>query len=312
MVYRPKTEIALEQYDRAIRNGLTFDWLTFDEWYGAKPAFLAAMNQRRQKFVAEIHKGHMIWMKKPHVATRPYRKKGRRSRSTPRLASGTPKAQAVGKCFESRREFTRQPWTQWYVKDTQKGPKVVEVKHAIVYPKNDKGLPSPAHHLLVVRDVAAPEDVKFFLSNAPENTSMETLLKVAFSRWRVERCFEDEKKYVGLDHYEGRRYAGLLRHLIISAVSLLFLARVRQDLVERFPELTISQLYQATSAIVQSWWLSPADGERLINSTAYRLQYYQRRNAQARQSHSRTRTTKLEAAGIHIGAMKQCDWEDTS
>lgn len=312
MVYRPKTEIAWEEYDRAIRNGLTFDWLTFDEWYGAKPAFLAAMNQRRQKFVAEIHKGHMIWMKEPRVTTRPYRRKGRRSRSTPRLASGSPKAQAVGKCFESRREFTQQPWTKWYVKDTQKGPKVVEVKHAIVYPKNDKGLPSQAHHLLVVRDVGAPEEVKFFLSNAPENTSVETLLKVAFSRWRVERCFEDDKKYVGLDHYEGRRYPGLLRHLIISAVSLLFLARVRQDLGERFPELTISQVYQATSAIVQSWWLSPADGERLINSTAYRLQYYQRRNAQARHSHSRTRTTKLEAAGIPIAAMKPCDWEDTS
>ena len=39
MTYRPKTEIALELYDRARANGIHFAWLTFDEWYGGKPAF---------------------------------------------------------------------------------------------------------------------------------------------------------------------------------------------------------------------------------------------------------------------------------
>ena len=312
MVYRPKSEIALEQYDRAVANGVSFDWLTFDEWYGAKPAFLRALNKRHQKFVAEIHKGHMIWMQKPRLTNRPYRKNGKgRGRKTPRLVSGSPKAKPVGECVESRPEFTEQSWTRWYVKDTQKGPKVVEVKHAIIYPKNDEGLPSRAHHLLVVRDVRASGDTKFFLSNAPENTSVEMLLKVAVSRWRVERCFEDDKKYVGMDHFQGWRYPGLLRHLIISAVSLLFLSRARQELLESYPELTVSQVYQATSAIVQSWWLTPTDAERLIEATAYRLTYYQRRNAQARESHTRTRIAKLASIGIDVAAMKQCDW-DTS
>lgn len=312
MVYRPKSEIALEQYDRAVLNGVSFDWLTFDEWYGAKPAFLRALRQRGQKYVAEVHKGHMVWMQKPRTTNRPYRKKGRRSRKTPRLLSGSPKAQAVGMLFDNHPAFTKQAWKQFYVKDMQKGPKIVEVKHAIVYPQNDEGLPAPAHHLLVVRDVQSPDEIKFFLCNAPPNTSVETLLKVAFSRWRVERCFEDDKKYVGMDHYEGRRYSGLLRHLIISAVSLLFLARVRQNLLESYPELTVSQVYQATSAIVQSWWMTPADGERLINRTAYRLKYYQRRNAQARKCHTRTRIAKLQSLGIDVTNMKKCEWDDTS
>ena len=53
---------------------------------------------------------------------------------------------------------------------------------------------------------------------------------VAFSRWRVERCFEDEKGELGLDHYEGRKYRGLKRHMILTAVSHLFLAKVHQEL----------------------------------------------------------------------------------
>ena len=57
---------------------------------------------------------------------------------------------------------------------------------------------------------------------------VSTLLLVAFSRWRIERCFEDQKGEVGLDHYEGRRWLGLQRHLAITAVSYLFLARAHE------------------------------------------------------------------------------------
>jgi hypothetical protein len=72
--------------------------------------------------------------------------------------------------------------------------------------------------------------IKFFISNAPPETRLQHMLLVAFSRWRVERCFEDHKGEIGLDHYEGRLYLGLKRHLILSAVSYLFLARTRQRL----------------------------------------------------------------------------------
>ncbi len=81
----------------------------------------------------------------------------------------------------------------------------------------------------MARDVLDPEELKFFVSTAPPQTRVDALLLVALSRWRVERCFEDDKSEIGLDQSEGRRYLGLKRHLILSAVSFLFLARVRQD-----------------------------------------------------------------------------------
>ena len=45
----------------------------------------------------------------------------------------------------------------------------------------------------------------------------------------MERCFEDQKQEVGLDQWEGRRWLGLKRHLILTSVSYLFLARVRRE-----------------------------------------------------------------------------------
>jgi SRSO17 transposase len=70
MVYRPKWTIALELYDRAVANGLRFDWLTFDEGYGSKPELLRELSARSQKFVAEVPRNFMGWIQPPRVVSR--------------------------------------------------------------------------------------------------------------------------------------------------------------------------------------------------------------------------------------------------
>lgn len=229
--YRSKWVIALELYDHAVGNGLTFDWLTFDEWYGGKPDFLRGLSARQQHFVGEVPCSFTGWLKAPRVTTRAFHRHGRgRGRRVPRLAAGSRPARSVAKMLNAS-AFRKQSWQHWRVKDGAKGPMVWEVKHTLFYPKDDNGLPGPALHLIVARNVLNPNEIKFFVSNAPPEISLQTMLLVAFSRWRVERCFEDQKGEVGLDHYEGRRYLGLKRHLALSAVSYLFLARTRQELV---------------------------------------------------------------------------------
>jgi hypothetical protein len=143
------------------------------------------------------------------------------------LASDSPSARRVDELMDELRD---QPWQRWHVKDRENGPMVWEVKHCRFTPKDEDGLPGEPMHLIVARDVLNPAAIKFFVSNAPPEIPVSTLLLVAFSRWRVERCFEDEKGEIGLDHYEGRRYLGLKRHLIVSSVSHLFLAGTRQEL----------------------------------------------------------------------------------
>jgi SRSO17 transposase len=229
MVHRPKWEIALELYDRAEANGLHFDWATFDEGYGGKPESLRELAARRQKFVGEVPRNFMGWLDAPRVVTRPYRKDRRgRGRKVPRLASGSRPARRVDEMLADPR-LRDQPWKRYRVKDGHKGPMVWEVKHLRFYPVGADGLPGEPLHLVVARDVLNPDDMKFSVSNAPEGTSVQVMLLVAFSRWRVERCFEDQKGEIGLDQYEGRRYPGLKRHLILSCVSYLFLSRVRLE-----------------------------------------------------------------------------------
>jgi SRSO17 transposase len=212
LVYRPKTEIALELYDRARGNGVHFGWLTFDEWYGAKPAFLRGLQEREQHYVGEIPKSFRGWIDLPGVTHRPYRRGRGRGRKTPRLLASSQEAQTVEELFLHDPRLRKKRWKRWRVRDGQKGPMIWEVKTFGFYPQDDRGLPGPRHQLIVARNVLDPNEIKYFLGYAASATRVPTLLLVGFSRWRIERCFEDGKGEIGLSHYEGRRYLGLKRH----------------------------------------------------------------------------------------------------
>lgn len=231
VVYRPKWQIALELYDRAVENCMTFDWLTVDEGYGSKPLYLQGLDERNQRFVAEVPVIFSCWKRAPSVTERSYRKGGRgRHRKTPRLTANSPSPSSVRDLFDHSPSLRDQAWMRYHVKDGEKGPIVWEAKQTRVTMKDDAGLPGMRLHLIVARNALDHDEVKFFVSNAPADTCVETMLLVAFSRWRVERCFQDQKQEIGLDQWEGRHYRGLMRHLILSCVSYLFLARVRERL----------------------------------------------------------------------------------
>lgn len=236
MEYRPKWRIALELYDRARANGVTFRYLTFDEGYGGKPEFLREVARRGQAYVAEAPRWFSGWLTAPETTDRPYRRGGRgRGRATPRLCAGSPEARSVEHHLHGTPILKDQAWTRWRIKDTHRGPLVWDVKHVRLVPKDERGLPDKPLHLIVARNVADPTEIKYFLSNAPEEASLGELLLVAFSRWHVERCFEDQKTELGFDHFEGRSYLGLKRHHTVTAVTHLFLAEVRQQLGKKNP-----------------------------------------------------------------------------
>lgn len=230
VAYRPKWQIALDLYDRATAGGVAFDWLACDEGYGGKPEFLRQLDAREQLFVAEVPSTFTGWINEPKVTERPFRRARGRGRKSPRLVSGSRPAISAKNMLRYCPELRDQPWVRYHVKDGQKGPLVWDVKHTRIAMKDEHGLPGLRLHLIVARNALDPTEVKFFVSNAPEGTPVQTLLLVAFSRWRVERCFEDQKQEVGLDQWEGRRWLGLQRHLILTAVSYLFLAQVREQL----------------------------------------------------------------------------------
>ena len=91
VVYRPKWQIGLELHQRAVYNGLVFEWITFDEGYGSKPEFMRELSSRGQMYVGEVPRSFAAWLDPPRVVNRRYRRNGKgRGRKVPRLASWQP------------------------------------------------------------------------------------------------------------------------------------------------------------------------------------------------------------------------------
>jgi SRSO17 transposase len=187
--YRPKWKMAFDQYVRLRERGHRFDWLTFDEGYGNTPAFLWLLSFVGQKFVAEVPVSFAVRRKADGPAVR----------ADDRL----PRAKAVkGRRFHLTRETThKQVW---------------RAQAATVWVNGRR-------HTLVVAVCEATGEVKYFLTNAT-TASLRRVLRVAFRRWTVEHLFRVAKSEVGLTHYEGRTYRGLVRHLILCLVVLSFVA----------------------------------------------------------------------------------------
>ena len=232
VVYRSKWQIGLSQIQRALANGVRFAWLTFDEGYGGKPPFLRALDALGQTFVAEAPANFTLWTKAPEVLYRAHDRDRRRGRPRqfPRLKVKNNPPAAVRDIVRSSPILRRQPWQTFHVKEGAKGPQVWAAKHLPVWLKDENGLPTRPHHLVVARNVLEPkEEVKYFLSNAPEAAATETLLLVALSRYKIEQMFETTKGELGMDHFEVRHWRSIQRHLILSAVSHLFLAEFHQE-----------------------------------------------------------------------------------
>jgi len=226
VVYRPKWQMALEQYRRAMANGVRFAWLTFDEGYGGKGPFLQELEKLGQNYVAEVPVSFVAWTKRPVVlyraATRD-RRQGRHRRYPRLKVKNNPKVE-VRHILAYSPAMRQIPWQNYYVKDGRKGPMVWQAKRLMVYLADERGLPTRPYHLLVARNVLDPDEVKYFISNAPEPTPVETLLRVAFTRWVIERAFEDSKTELGMDHFEVRKFVSIQRHLILSCLSHVFLS----------------------------------------------------------------------------------------
>lgn len=277
--YRKKWEIALELLDRTQKDKVKLKWLTTDELYGRCSAFLAGVEARHIKYVVEIPRNLMGWSRRGY-------ERGREHRRVDELfRRGGPS------------------WVDYHVKDTTKGPVVWRVRATRFVPHagNDR-----SEKWLLTAVNVLNGDTKYFLSNAPEETPISTLLTVAFTRWRVEHNFEESKQEVGFNHFEVRTYRAVQRHLALSMVSLLFLVRSSQLLKKQTAaNWTVPQTRSLVNTLVDET-LTPVGRERQLKKVLFKAAYYQRRATVAEECHARRRKQDLRDAGIDLRRLKRC------
>jgi SRSO17 transposase len=86
-----------------------------------------------------------------------------------------------------------------------------------------------AEWLIVEWSFGADGPCNYWLSNLPAGTRPEELARLARLRWTIELDYRQLKGELGLDHYEGRSYAGWHHHCALVTMAHAFLSEERLD-----------------------------------------------------------------------------------
>jgi SRSO17 transposase len=81
----------------------------------------------------------------------------------------------------------------------------------------------------------ADEPADYWLSNMPADTPIAELARLAKVRWRIEHDYRELKHGLGLDHFEGRSFAGWHRHVTLAVLAQAFCTKLRTDPKARAP-----------------------------------------------------------------------------
>ena len=116
-------------------------------------------------------------------------------------------------------------WQNLRVGEGEKGPLVAGFARVRVY-LNAQRTPQSERWLVLRNDANCK--IKYALSNAPEDIPFSELVRVSAARWPIERCFQEEKSHLGLDHYEHRTWTAWHRHTRLVSLAQLFRLRLGQ------------------------------------------------------------------------------------
>ena len=225
--YRPKMELALAMLQEALERGyLEASWVAGDDAFGMSPSFRDGLGALGMRYVLDVPEGFTVWPVEPEWAAPVYQ--GRAGPPKPKLVDGQKRTMA-----ERGDELPEDAWREITVAQGTQGPRSYMFSVQRVRPTSRRK-PGEVHWAIWRRNLDGSEP-RYYLSNAPGDTPLETLARVGGSRWRMETEFETEKSDAGLDEYETRTWAGWHHHIALCLLAETFLLSLQQAWGGRCP-----------------------------------------------------------------------------
>ena len=239
--HRPKWQLALECVDQALSWGLPAPAVAVaDAGYGDAAEFRHGLTARDIPYTVQISSVLTVL---PATATRTtphYPGLGRPPKpryETPAqsvkdhiMAIGPRRAARITwRTGSKQRHGQPQPMTSRFV--------FCRVRQADAGTRSiHKDQDLPECWLIAEWPTGKPEPTRYWLSTLPKNTKKTALVRACKQRWRVEHDYRELKTGLGLDHYEGRKWAGWHHHVTLVAAAHGFLTWHRQHPKATVPE----------------------------------------------------------------------------
>jgi SRSO17 transposase len=220
---RPKWQIALDEIDRVLASGARFGCVLADAEYGRAAEFRHGLSERQLSYAVGILPTQKVYPADV-VLSHPARKPTGRPRKHP-----VPSAVSVAaaELLEARPEAFRA--ISW--RTGTKGPLKAAFAAARVRiadgPTAARAQHLPGDEAWLVGEHRATGERKYYLTNHPAETPLETLAALIKARWVCEQMHQQLKDELGLDHFEGRSWRGLHHHALLCRLAFAFLQHLR-------------------------------------------------------------------------------------
>ncbi|MGZ2359948.1 IS701 family transposase [Streptomyces sp. 372A] len=250
-VFATKPELAARMIDRFLDAGHRVGWVAGDEVNGGNPKLRSALEERGTGYVPAVACSHEVT-----------------------TGAGRFRADALA---------ARVPKRAWQKLSAGAGAKGHRFYDWVVI---DLAESRPGSRQLLIRRNRTTGDLAYYRCFSPDPAPLNTLVRVAGSRWRVEEAFQSGKGLAGLDEHQVRRYTSWSRWVPLAMLAHAFLAVVRANEHVRHPvphgliPLTCNEIQRLFTTLVV----------RPVHDVAHRLAWSawrRRHQARAQASHYR-------------------------
>jgi len=209
ITFKTKLEIALDEVDRLIAAGVPSAPVLADAGYGKATEFREGLSLRGRIYAVGI-------LAEQGVVTVPQ--------------PGSRRASRRGSCLDIARSIPDADWKTVTWRQGSDGPqrsRFAAIRVRATHKVNGSEPLRPAEWLLIEWPKGEAKPTKYILSTLLESTPLTELVRIAKLRWRIERDYEELKGELGLDHFEGRSWAGFHHHGAMCMAAFAFIAAER-------------------------------------------------------------------------------------
>jgi len=226
LVFATKPQIALAQLRQAVVSEVPPGVVLADAGYGDETAFREGLTELGLLYAVGVRPATSVWA--PGVAPlppKPWSGMGKPPKLLRRAPGHEPvsvKALAMSLPEDAYQGIT---WREGSNATLQSRFAAVRVRAA--HRDDERSEQRLEEWLLIEWPKGDAEPLKYFLSTAPADATLEQLVFVTKMRWRIERDYQDLKQEFGLGHYEGRGWRGFHHHATLSIAAYGFLMAQR-------------------------------------------------------------------------------------
>ena len=177
------------------------------------------------------------------------------------------------------RDLPAEAWQPLVLREGAKGPLVHEFASLRVWAMRHYK-PGPPVWLLL-RRTTEKTDLKYYVSNATEETPWQNIALAGGARWRVEECLEDGKMHLGMAACEARSWSSWHHHMSLVALAHLYVTLTKRDIKHHVPELTLDLALRVLRSSFARPTLSEDEAMDIID-------YHIERNGVAHDSHRKS------------------------